>query len=127
MAKILVVDDDPAIVELVTETLAGHEILTATNGSDGLALARERKPDMVILDVSMPRLSGTVVCGRLKNDPATAQIPVMMLTGWGTVGDVEEAFANKANDYIVKPFSPRALKSKVEALLAGGKETPAPK
>jgi len=127
MATILIVDDDPAIVELVAETLAGHEILTANNGSDGLALAKEKMPDLIILDVSMPKLSGTVVCGRLKNDPATAHIPVIMQTAWGTVGDVEEAFANKANDYVVKPFSPRVLKAKVEALLAGGKGTPPPK
>jgi two-component system phosphate regulon response regulator PhoB len=127
MAKILVVDDDPDIIDLVTETLTGHEILTAGDGLEGLALAQERKPDLVILDVGMPKLSGTVVCRRIKQDPATAHIPVIMLTGWGTVGDVEEAFANKANDYIVKPFSPKILKAKVEALLAGGAGTPAPK
>ena len=127
MAKILIVDDDPAIVELVAETLAGHEILTANNGSDGLALAREKLPNLIILDVSMPKLSGTVVCGRLKSDPATAHIPVIMQTAWGTVADVEEAFANKADDYIVKPFSPRELVARIRAVLRrvrGGVQPP---
>jgi DNA-binding response OmpR family regulator len=118
MAKILVVDDELAIVALVTKTLAGHEILTAANGEEGLALARDQKPDLVILDVSMPKLSGTEVCIRLKKDPGTAQIPVLMLTGAGTVSNVEEAFANKADDYIIKPFPPKALRARVEILLA---------
>jgi CheY-like chemotaxis protein len=126
MATILIVDDNPDIIALVRETLAGHEIITASNGSDGLALAKEKMPDLIILDVSMPKLTGTVVCSRLKNNPVTAKIPVIMQTAWGTLGDIEEAFANKADDYIVKPFSPRALKAKVEDLLAKGKGTATP-
>ena len=124
MANILIVDDDPAIIGLVTDTISEHSVMSANNGADGLKLAREKKPDLILLDVSMPKLSGTVVCSRIKSDPELSHIPVIMLTAWGKISDIEEGFSLKADDYIVKPFSPAVLKSRIETLLAGGKPPP---
>jgi len=117
MSKILVVDDDPAIVDLVTEMLEGHEVSSCGNGSDGIEMARKGMPDLIVMDVTMPKLSGTVACARIKADPALAHIPVILLTGWGKISDIEEGFNAKADDYIVKPFSPRTLKSRIDQLL----------
>ena len=118
MSKILVVDDDPAIVGLVIEMLEGHAVSSCGNGSDGIEMARKVMPDLIVMDVSMPKLSGTVACARIKGDPAMAHIPVILLTGWGKISDIEEGFTAKADDYIVKPFSPRTLKNRIEQLLA---------
>ena len=117
MAKILVVDDDPSIVALIRETLEGHEVISSDNGSDGIVMARQVMPDLIVMDVTMPRLSGTVACARIKADPALAHIPVVLLTGWGKISDVEEGFSAKADEYIVKPFSPRVFKARLEQLL----------
>jgi len=118
MAKILVVDDDPSIVEIISEVLEGHELYTATNGSDAIEMAKTHMPNLIVMDVTMPRLSGTAACARIKNDPALAHIPVILLTGWGKISDIEEGFGAKADEYIVKPFSPRTFKSRVEQMLA---------
>jgi len=118
MAKILVVDDDPAIVDLITETLDTHEILSANNGTDGIERARKERPNLVIMDVSMPKLNGMIACSRMKNDPELSRIPVIMLTAWGRIADIEEGFATKADDYLVKPFSPKQLRHRVDLLLA---------
>jgi len=117
MSKILLVDDDPSIVDLITETLEGHEIQSTNNGSDAIEVARKFMPNLIVMDVSMPRLSGTVACSRIKADAALMHIPVILLTGWGKISDIEEGFSAKANDYMVKPFSPRLLKNRIEQLL----------
>ena len=117
MIKILVVDDDPAIVDLISESLDGYEIASANNGSDAIEMARKFLPNLIVMDVSMPRLSGTVACSRIKSDPDLKHIPVILLTGWGKLSDIEEGFNAKADDYIVKPFSPKLLKSRIEKLL----------
>ena len=118
MNKLLVVDDDPAIVDLIIESLEGFEIQTANNGSDAIEVARKFLPNLIVMDVSMPRLSGTVACSRIKADPELKDIPVILLTGWGKLSDIEEGFNAKADDYIVKPFSPKLLKSRIDKLLA---------
>jgi DNA-binding response OmpR family regulator len=120
MSKILVVDDDPAIVDLITETMEAHEVMSATNGSEAIEMARKFKPDMIVMDVTMPKLSGTVACSRIKGEAGLRHIPVILLTGWGKISDIEDGFNAKADDYIVKPFSPRLLKSRIEALMAPG-------
>ena len=112
------VDDDPAIVDLITETMEGHEIRSANNGSDAIEMARKYRPDIIVMDVTMPRLSGTVACARIKAEPGISHIPVILLTGWGKISDIEDGFNAKADDYIVKPFSPRMLKSRIEQLMA---------
>ncbi len=118
MALIVAVDDDPDILALVGDTLLDHEVLTAADGKSGLALARAKKPALVVLDVTMPGgLSGHQVCETIKTDPALAGMKVMMLTGAGAMQEIETGFAHKADDYIVKPFSPRVLAARVDQLL----------
>ncbi len=119
MSKILVVDDDPDICELVRFKLeaSGHEVLVEHDGEGGLAAAADELPDVVILDWMMPRLTGLEVCVGLRSEPSTQQVPVILLTAKAQEADVQRGFAAGADDYIVKPFSPRELASRVEALL----------
>ncbi|MEK7848902.1 MAG: response regulator [Chloroflexota bacterium] len=116
--KVLMVDDDPRLRALVAATL-GHEyvLLEASDGEQGLRLARQEAPDVVLLDVLMPGLNGIEVCRRLKNDSTTSHIKVIMLTGLDSDKDQDEAFRAGADDYFVKPFSPRKLLSKLSQVL----------
>jgi DNA-binding response OmpR family regulator len=118
MAKIVAADDNPDILDLIGQSLSAHTVLTAPDGTKGLALVRKELPDAVILDVTMPGLDGLAVCEAIKQDPATRHIRVLMLTGAGTMGNVEDGTKKGADDYIVKPFSPRVLAARMEQLLA---------
>lgn len=120
MAKrILVVDDDPTALRLIGYSLQqeGYDVLTAANGLDGLAQARQLHPDVVILDIMMPDLDGFEVCRRLRADPATRRLPVLMLTAKGQVADKVAGFRAGADDYLVKPADPGELVARVAALL----------
>lgn len=119
MSKILFVDDDPDICELVQFKLEqmGHEVLVEHDGEGGLAAAAVENPDLVILDWMMPRLTGLEVCVGLRSDPRTEHVPVILLTAKAQEADVQRGFAAGADDYIVKPFSPRELASRVQAIL----------
>lgn len=119
MSKILFVDDDPDICELVQFKLEqmGHEVLVEHDGEGGLAAAAVENPDLVILDWMMPRLTGLEVCLGLRSDPRTEHVPVILLTAKAQEADVQRGFAAGADDYIVKPFSPRELASRVQAIL----------
>src|SRR4051812_25357918 len=119
MSMILVADDDRDILDLVAFKLsaAGHELITATDGATALTEARRAVPDIVVLDVAMPGMSGLDVCRELRAEPITSAIPVILLTARGQESDVEAGFAVGADDYIVKPFSPRELQTRVTALL----------
>jgi DNA-binding response OmpR family regulator len=108
MAKripILVVDDDAEFQELVEYNLrlAGFEVFQAMNGPDGLETARKEKPEVILLDTTMPGMDGLEVLSELKHDDRTEKIPVFMLTGKTMVGDIERAFEVGADDYITKP------------------------
>lgn len=118
-AAILVVDDDPDLRELVAFKLqrAGYRVSTADNGIDGLATARADLPALVVLDVLMPGMSGIDVLRELRLAPDTRGIAVIMLTARAQEGDTELAFLEGADDYVVKPFSPRELVRRVEAVL----------
>ena len=107
MSRILVIDDDQAIAELVKVNLEllGHQVTTAHDGIKGLALAQQNKPDMVVLDVMMPDLDGFTVCQRLRQNPATHTIPILMLTALGMTKDKVTGFDSGADDYLVKPFA----------------------
>jgi DNA-binding response OmpR family regulator len=120
MAKVVVVDDDADIRELVAMKLgnAGHVVVAEADGEAGLAAVLEERPDVVLLDWMMPRLTGLEVCRSLRDDPATAGMAVMLLTARAQEADIERGFAAGADDYIVKPFSARELASRVQALLA---------
>lgn len=118
--KVVIADDDPDIRRLVQITVsnAGCDVTVASDGEEALSLIREGHPDLVILDVLMPRMDGWEVAKELKGDPATAAIPIMFLTSRGQEHDVLEGFNSGAADYMVKPFSPRELQVRVRAVLA---------
>jgi len=120
MAKrILVVDDDPTALRLIGYSLQqeGYDVLTAASGLDGLAQARQLHPDLVVLDIMMPDLDGFEVCRRLRADPVTRRLPVLMLTAKGQVADKVAGFRAGADDYLVKPADPGELVARVAALL----------
>jgi len=118
--RVVIADDDPDIRRLVemTVTNAGCDVTVASDGEEALERVRESKPDLVILDVLMPRMYGWEVARALKSDPATREVPVMFLTSRGQEHDVLEGFDSGAVDYMVKPFSPRELQVRVRAVLA---------
>ncbi|MEQ6918101.1 response regulator transcription factor [Halomonas aquatica] len=120
MAKVLVVDDEPNIV-LSLEFLmqqAGFEVDTAGDGESALARIAEGAPDLLLLDISLPGISGFDVLERLRADPAHARLPIIMLTAHGREVEREKGIALGADDYITKPFSTQALVEKVKTLLA---------
>lgn len=118
--RVLLADDDFALRRLIAATLGSDdfELLQAQDGEEALELARSRQPDLVLLDVNMPRLDGFAVCEQLKADPATATIKIVMLTARGAESDRVRARTAGADDYFVKPFSPVQLLNKVYALLS---------
>lgn len=119
MASVLVADDDIDIRNLVSYKLAqsGHEVIAVENGLAALKSVREHAVDLALLDVRMPGMSGLDVCRELRADAQTRALPVILLTARSQEADVETGFAAGADDYIVKPFSPRELVSRVEAVL----------
>jgi DNA-binding response OmpR family regulator len=120
----LIAEDDRDIRELVTTklTAAGYQVLSYGNGPEALAATHQHRPDVALLDVMMPGISGLEILTRLQKDPATATIPVILLTAKSQEFDINSGFAVGAADYIVKPFSPRDLVSRVNAVLG---QTPA--
>ena len=120
MTTVLVADDDADIRELVAFKLAqaGFEVVTAPDGVSALETARTTPLDLAVLDLMMPGLSGLDVCAQLRREEATATLPVIMLTAKAQEQDVATGFAAGADDYVVKPFSPRELVSRVQAVLA---------
>ena len=121
--KVLVVDDEPEAVELVAFNLkgAGYEVATASDGAEALNKARRLQPSLVILDVMMPEIDGMEVCKLLRRDPATSCIPIIMLTAKASEVDRVLGLELGADDYVVKPFSPRELVLRVKKLLDRGK------
>lgn len=121
MAKqaILVVEDDDDIRDLVAYNLdkAGFEVLQAADGETGLALARQHRPSLIVLDLMLPGMDGHQVCYRLKMDEDLKAVPVVMLTAKSEEADVVIGLGIGADDYIVKPFSPRILVARVSAVL----------
>jgi len=121
MAKpaILVVEDDVDILRLITYNLetSGFDVAAAQDGYEALALARRRAPDLIILDLMLPGLDGLEVCKELKRSDSTRRIPVLMLTARGEEVDRIVGLELGADDYVVKPFSPRELILRVRAIL----------
>ncbi|MCP3990195.1 MAG: response regulator [Actinomycetia bacterium] len=115
----LVIEDDADIRALVAFKLrqADFEVAEEGDGEAGLAAATSIEPDVILLDWMMPKLSGIEVLLRLRATESTASIPVIMLTARAQESEIERGFAAGADDYIVKPFSPRELQSRVEAVL----------
>ena len=120
MAYILVADDDVDIRELVEFKLStlGHEVIAVADGNSAVDEARRRRPDLAVLDVMMPGMSGLEAVRVIRGDETLADLPVILLTARGQESDRETGFGFGADDYITKPFSPRELAARVEALLA---------
>jgi two-component system alkaline phosphatase synthesis response regulator PhoP len=116
---ILVIDDEPELVKLLDYNLskAGYLVLSAKDGESGLAAARKHAPDAIILDVMMPGLDGWEVCKRLRQDPSTSALPLLMLTAKADEGDRVLGLELGADDYVTKPFGVRELLARVKALL----------
>lgn len=116
---VLVVDDERDIVDLVRYNLtqAGFRVVSATDGRQALDLARRERPDLIVLDLMLPVLPGAEVARHLKQDEATRAIPILMLTARGEEVDRIVGFELGADDYVVKPFSPRELVLRVQAIL----------
>ena len=123
LGRVLVVEDERDVAELIRYNLVseGYEVVMATNGTDALRLARESRPDVVLLDIMVPQLNGWEICLRLKRDPALAGIPVVIVTGRVAEGDKVLGFELGADDYVTKPFSPRELVARVRAVARRGK------
>ena len=117
MARILTIDDEKDVRDLIKQGLVGHEVTTAANGATGLDEARRSAPDLILLDVSMPEMTGFDVCRRLRTTPSLMTIPVIFLTGRDTLSDKLEGFDAGADDYVAKPFDIRELEVRVQAVL----------
>ena len=120
--KILVVDDEIYIVHILDFSLGmeGYTVVTALDGEQALEKARAEKPDLIVLDIMMPKLDGYETCKRLKADDETKQIPVILLSAKGRNVDQKIGFEVGADDYITKPFSPRKLVERINAILGQG-------
>jgi two-component system alkaline phosphatase synthesis response regulator PhoP len=128
--KILIVDDEKQLVSLVSlhMKMSGYEVLSAKDGEEALAIAREETPDLIILDLMLPKIDGWEVCKRLRTESKIGDIPVIMLTARSEAGDKLKGFECGADDYVTKPFSPRELVARVKRVLARAENGPsAPK
>lgn len=119
VGRILIADDNQQNRELLEAYLVdeGHEILMAADGRQALDMAASRQPDLVLLDIMMPKLSGYEVCQRMKADAKTQNIPVLMVTALRDMGDIEKAVAAGADDFLSKPVHRLELKTRVRSLL----------
>jgi CheY-like chemotaxis protein len=122
MAKLLIVEDDPLMSRMYQKifTFEGYEVEMAGDGQEGLDKAREAKPTLMLLDVMMPKLNGLQVLEKLKSDPETKDIPVVMLTNLAGEQDAESALAKGAIKYIIKSeYEPKQVADMVKEILAG--------
>jgi DNA-binding response OmpR family regulator len=117
---LLVADDDEDILTLVQLRLSrsGYEVVVARDGEEALRLAREKLPDLAVLDWMMPKASGVEVLRAIRADELTSNIPVILLTARASESDIQEGLEAGADDYIAKPFSPQELAARVQVILA---------
>ena len=117
--RILVVDDEIYIVHILDFSLGmeGYEVITALDGEQALEKLKTEKPDLIVLDIMMPKLDGYEVCKSIKSSPETRHIPVILLSAKGRNVDQKMGFDVGADDYITKPFSPRKLVERINQLL----------
>ena len=118
--RVLICDDDPVILRLlqVNLELEGYEVLLAHHGENALEVAHAEHPDLIILDIMMPRLDGYQTCERLKSDDSTKEIPVVFLSAKAQQSDIEKGRTFGVSEYVTKPFDPNDLVDVVERVLA---------
>ena len=119
LGRVLLVEDEQDVAELIRYNLTkeGYDVILSANGNEALRLAREHRPDVLLLDIMVPQLNGWEVCRRLKKDPDLSQIPVIMVSGRVEEGDKVLGFEVGADDYVTKPFSPRELLARIKAVM----------
>jgi DNA-binding response OmpR family regulator len=120
MAKILIAEDERDIRDLITFTLrfAGHEVIATANGEDAYERALAEKPDLILMDVRMPRMTGYEACKRMKEEESIKDIPVAFLSAKGQETEINTGLEVGAVEYILKPFSPDQLTERVKVILA---------
>ncbi len=120
MAKILIAEDEPDIRDLVAFTLrfAGHEVVATSNGEDALHSAPNVKPDLILMDVRMPKMTGYEACRAMKADPQLRDIPVVFLSAKGQESEIQIGMEAGAEEYLLKPFAPDQLTERIRSILA---------
>lgn len=120
MARILIAEDEPDIRELVAFTLrfAGHEVITSSNGEEALHQASQSVPDLILMDVRMPKMTGYDACRAMKADVALKDIPVVFLSAKGQDSEIQTGLDAGAEEYLLKPFAPDQLVERVKAILS---------
>ena len=120
MAKILIAEDEPDIRELVLFMLrfAGYEVVAATNGEEAVQTALREKPDLILLDVRMPRMTGYDACRLMKANPDLRDVPVVFLSAKGQESEIQSGLEAGAEEYLLKPFSPAELTNRVRGILS---------
>ena len=119
MLRVLVAEDERDILELITFTLqfGGYDVIPTSNGADALERTFIEEPDLILLDVRMPQMSGYEVCSRVKTDPRTENIPIVFLSAKGQEAEIKTGYDSGAIDYILKPFAPDYLLNRLEEIL----------
>jgi DNA-binding response OmpR family regulator len=120
MAKILIAEDERDIRDLITFTLrfAGYEVIAASNGEEATTLAKQEIPDLILLDVRMPRMTGYEACSVIKADERLKDIPVIFLSAKGQEAEIQAGLQAGATEYLLKPFAPDQLTTRIKAVLA---------
>ncbi len=118
-AKILIADDEPHVLRSLEFVLkkAGFTIVTAENGELALEKALSERPDLILLDIQMPKMDGNTVCRKLRDDESFQSVPIIMLTAKGQEAAKEQSFDSGADEFMTKPYSPRSLVARVQQLL----------
>jgi two-component system alkaline phosphatase synthesis response regulator PhoP len=119
MAKILIAEDERDIRDLITFTLrfAGYEVVAANNGEEAVGLAQQERPDLILMDVRMPRMTGYEACAVMKEDPNLKDIPVIFLSAKGQESEIQAGMSAGATEYLLKPFAPDQLTARIQSIL----------
>lgn len=120
MAKILIAEDERDIRDLVAFTLrfAGHEVFAASNGEEAVEMAPQVNPDLILMDVRMPRMTGYEACKAMKANPDLKDIPVVFLSAKGQENEIQQGLDAGAEEYLLKPFAPDQLSARIKVILA---------
>jgi len=120
MTKILIAEDEPDIRDLVAFTLrfAGYEVVTGTNGEEAVQIAKKESPDLILLDVRMPRMTGYEACKHIKADTSLKDVPIVFLSAKGQESEIQSGMEAGAEEYLLKPFAPDQLTERVRTILS---------